>query len=225
MPAAGTDPLNSYLRQCIALGCGLSRVQGGERQTRKYFQAALPLLQDSPHFRQQLIDLAYSAPDKKTLSSLAEAMEVLSRSLSETDFLQAAAHSIASDTETLLIQGINTETAEKRLKKALTIYPDSHQAKSLLTEVHQVQTLQRMGKALKSGDEVKATNIARKSTDPEVRGYFFKTMERWRQDLATDEKAERIVTLREMYENCSSVDSEHPTTLNIADDLKRLEAY
>jgi len=225
LPNDGADPLSSHLRRCIALGCGLGRVRGGERQTRKYFQAALPLLKDTPHFRRQLIDLAYSAQDDKILSSLAEAMELLSRSLTETDFLQAAAHTIARDTEILLGRGINLATAEKRLKKALAIYPDSHQAKSLLTDLRQVQTIKRMGKAIKSGDEAKAANIARNSTNPAVKGYFFKTMEQWRHDLATEDITTQIDALRTMYENCRSIDRGHPTTVAIAADLKRLETY
>jgi tetratricopeptide (TPR) repeat protein len=224
LPPPGADPLSGYLRQCIALGCGIGRVGIGERQTRKYFQAALPLLEGNPHFRRQMIDLAYSEPEEMVLSSLAEAMEFLSRHLPEADFLQAAAHSIAADAENLLHRGVNQASVEKRLKKALAIYPDSHQARSLLAEVRREQTFTRIGKAFKGGDPTKAAHIVQDSDDPEIRGYFLDTMEHWRQDLATEDKTTRLRHLSSMYENCLAIDREHPTTLEIAADLKRLEA-
>ena len=223
MPPPGADPLSRYLHQCIALGCGISRIRNGERQNRKYFQAALPLLEGTAHFRQQLIDLAYSEPTEKVLSSLAEAMEFLSPHVSEPDFLQAAAHTIGGDAEILLDHGVNQATVEKRLKKALAIYPDSHQAKSLLAEIRREQSFKRMHKAFKSGDVTKAADIVRNSDDPEIRGYFFNTIERWRQDLATEDKTMRLNVLNSMYRNCLYIDREHPTTLEIAADLKQLE--
>jgi tetratricopeptide (TPR) repeat protein len=224
LPPPGADPLSGYLRQCVALGCGISRVRNGERQTRKYFQAALPLLEDTPHFQQQLIDLAYSEPAEKILSSLAEAMEFLSRHLQEADFLQAAAHCVAADAETLLQRGVNPASVEKRLKKALAIYPDSHQAKSLLAAVRREQTFERIHKAFRGGDTTKVANIVRDSADPEVKGYFFNTMEHWRQGLVSKDKTRQIGQLNSMYRNCFSIDKEHPITLKIAADLKQLEA-
>ena len=224
LPPPAADPLSGYLHQCIALGCGISRVRSGERQTRKYFQAALPLLEGFPHFRRQLIDLAYTDPSERILSSLAEAMEFLSGHLPEADFLQAAAHSIAGDAEILLHRGINPATVEKRLRKALTIYPDSPRAKFLFAEVRREQTFERVHKAFRGGNVAKAAHIVRSSADPEIRAYFFDTMERWRQELATEDKAERLDLLSSMNGSCLSIDRKHPTTLKIAADLKQLEA-
>jgi len=224
LPPPGADPLTGYLRQCIALGCGISRVRRGERQTRKYFQAALPLLEGNPHFCRQLIDLAYSEPAEKILSSLAEAMEFLSLHLQEADFLLAAAHTIAADAEILLHRGVNPASVEKRLKKALAIYPESHQANALLAGVRREQTFGRMDKAFRGGDMTKVAHIVRNSADPEIRGYFFNTIEHWRQELASEDKTRRLSQLSSMYGNCLSIDKKHPTTLEIAADLKRLEA-
>ncbi len=223
LPSPGADPLSDYLRQSIALGCAIGRVRNGDRQTRKYFQAALPLLDSIPHFRRLLIDLAYSEPAEMVLSALAEAMEFLSRHLPEPDFLQAAAHSMAADAELLLLRGVNQATVEKRLKKALAIYPDSHQANSLLAEVRRDQIIKRIGKAFRGGDLAKAAHITRNSANPEIKGYFFDTMAKWHRDLATEDRTRQLNLLRSMYENCFALDREHPTTWEIAADLKRLE--
>ncbi len=222
LPRPGADPLSDYLRQCIALDCGIDGIRNGKRQTQKYFQSALPLLKEMPHFQRQLIDLTYSEPADEVLSALAEAMGFLSGYLQEAIFLQAAAHSIAADAEILLHRGVNPATVEKRLKKALAIYPNSHQAKSLLAEVRREHAFKRIGKAFRGGDMMKAAHIVLESADPEIKGYFFETMERWRQDLATEDRARRLSLLGSMYGSCLVIDREHPTTLEIAADLKLL---
>jgi hypothetical protein len=113
---------------------------------------------------------------------------------------------------------------EKRLKKALAIYPESHQANALLAGVRREQTFGRMDKAFRGGDMTKVAHIVRNSADPEIRGYFFNTIEHWRQELASEDKTRRLSQLSSMYGNCLSIDKKHPTTLEIAADLKRLEA-
>ncbi len=223
LPPPGSDPLNNYLRQYIAMNCGLGRIHSGERKNRKFFQIALPLLKDDAHFRQQLIDLTYSEPKEEVLSSLTETMELLSQHLQEADFLQAAAHSIAADAENLLYKNLNPANVEKRLKMALSIYPDTPQAKSLLSEVRLDGTYKQLGKAFHNNDFIKAARIVRTTNDPEVTDFFFETMENWCYEMSSFDRPSQLHLLKEMHKGCLALDSGHPTTLKIAIDLKQRE--
>nr|VFK10268.1 MAG: hypothetical protein BECKLPF1236B_GA0070989_10144 [Candidatus Kentron sp. LPFa] len=214
------DPETDYLRQRIALRCGINRIYAGGRHARKFFQAALPILASTPHLPRELIELAYAEPSKEVISSLSEAMEFLASHIKEPRFLQATAHCIGIDVQNLLLQGGGSaDVMEKRLNLGLAIYPDAQQIQATLSLVLKEKNARKINKALNSGNLQKAARIVLFSEDVEMENMFFDAMEAfYSQLLAEYEEHERGAFLHRIYEACRIVDEQHWLTEQLADE-------
>jgi len=211
------DRETQYLHQRIALRCGINRIHAGGRHTRKFFQAALPILEMTPRLPQELIDLAYGQPSKKVLSSLSEAMEFLSRHLKEPRFLEATAHCIGLELQNLLLQGVSVDTIEKRLDLGIAIYPDCQQIQTTRAILFKEKNTQKISKALRSGNLPKAARITRDSQDPEMENLFFDAMATFHHQLSGQcEENEINAILNRLYEACCIVDEQHWVTEELA---------
>nr|VFK39492.1 MAG: hypothetical protein BECKSD772F_GA0070984_104020 [Candidatus Kentron sp. SD]VFK44596.1 MAG: hypothetical protein BECKSD772E_GA0070983_104020 [Candidatus Kentron sp. SD] len=219
--AKAPDPEAEYLRQRIALRCGMNRVRAGGRQTRKFFQAALPILETAQDLPQELIDLAYSEPSKKVISSLSEAMEFLAKYLKEPRFLEAAAHCIGMEVENLLLEEVSVNILEKRLNQGLAIYPDCEQIQASRSLVLKEKNALKVEKALRSGNLDKAARAVRDSEDSEMENMFFEAMESfYDQAIGECEENEIGPILNRIYNACRIVDEEeqHWLTEQLAGD-------
>jgi hypothetical protein len=117
----------------------------------------------------------------------------------------------------------NPLVAQKLLKKALGIYPDSYLAQSTLASVRTRMGLEEMAKAFKRQNLSKVVKLVNRDRDPQHMSYFFETMKGWYQTVMQWDDAQRLGELREFYASCSQVDSEHPLTIEIGLALRRLE--
>nr|VFJ42794.1 MAG: hypothetical protein BECKDK2373B_GA0170837_100310 [Candidatus Kentron sp. DK] len=219
------DPETEYLRQRIAFRCGINRVRAGARQSKKYFQAAAPLLATQSQLRQELVDLVYAnATSPEIISALAEAMESLARHVDDPDFLQAAGHCIGLDVENLLGQGISPTSLEKRLAVGFQISPDCMQLQTISQLVHRDKNFQRVDKAMRGYNLAKAARIVAESEDEELEGIFFATIEKMYDRLLSHADTELLaVGLHEMHEASLIVDEYHWLTARIEDKLRELE--
>ena len=216
------DPETSYLHQRIALRCGINRIHAGGRHVRKFFQAALPILESTPRLPQELIDLAYAEPSKEVISSLSEAMEFLAGNLKEPRFLEATAHCMGLDIQNLLLQGVSVDVLEKRLNLGLAIYPECQQIQITLSLVLKEKNARRINKALKSGNLQKAAHAVCSSEDADMENMFFDAMETLyaqAQLLAEREEGGRSAILNEIYEVCRIVDEQHWLTEQLAEEV------
>ncbi|VFM95226.1 MAG: hypothetical protein BECKG1743D_GA0114223_100736 [Candidatus Kentron sp. G] len=220
LPDKAPDPETGYLRQRIAFRCGINRVQAGGRHSRRYFQAATPLLATNPHLRQELIDLVYGYTSEKVISSLSEAMEFLSQHMDDANFLEAAAHCIGLEVENLMAQGVSANLVEKRLNVGLAIHPDCPQIQTALQSVRREQNFRRVNKAMKTGNVIKAARVVFDSKDEVMEGLFFDAIENAHASIPLTSDEEMVVPrLRELYEACCIVDEEHWLVERLGEDL------
>jgi len=218
------DRKTEYLRQRIAFQCGVNLVRYGQNQSRRYFQIAIPLLQDRSYLCAELIELVYDPPSEKVISSLSEAMEFLANYLDAPDFLEAAAHCIGLDVQSLIGQDVSLNNLEKRLGVGLAIFPTCAQIRTTLVAFHKERSYRRLKKAFEGSDLSKAAYITRSSEDKEVKEFFFDTIEEIYTDLSFDGKEELpIETSRDLYRVCCFVDENHPVSQRLKSDLSEWE--
>nr|VFK28482.1 MAG: hypothetical protein BECKMB1821G_GA0114241_103723 [Candidatus Kentron sp. MB]VFK32872.1 MAG: hypothetical protein BECKMB1821I_GA0114274_103721 [Candidatus Kentron sp. MB]VFK75927.1 MAG: hypothetical protein BECKMB1821H_GA0114242_10366 [Candidatus Kentron sp. MB] len=213
------DPETRYLCQRVALRCGINRIRAGGRHTRKFFQAALPVLGTAPRLPQELIDLAYAQPTEQVISSLSEAMEFLARHVKEPRFLEATAHCIGLDLQNLLLQGVSSDILEKRLAVGLSFDPDCQQLQTIRELILKEKNSRKIGKALRSGNLQKAARIVRDIEDPELSNLFFDTMETFYHEIPMEtEEREINALINRLYEACCIADEEHWLTEELAEE-------
>ncbi|MBT8419696.1 MAG: hypothetical protein KJO08_02420 [Gammaproteobacteria bacterium] len=221
LPGKAQDQETEYLRQRIAFRCGIGRVLAGGRYSRKYFQAAIPLLTKNPHLRQELIYLVYAeTTSEKVISALSDAMEFLARRLDDSRFLEATAHCIGLDVENLMHQGVVTGTLEKRLDAGLAICPDCPQIQTTLSNVRREQNFRQLDKAMRAMNLGKAARIVVEAEDEEIKELFFDAMENAYDSLMGGGNQEIVsLGLRNLYEACCTADEEHWLTEQLGEDL------
>jgi hypothetical protein len=190
---------------------------------KKFFLEALPLLQQYPRYADAVVELAYAEEDLESHVALAEAMELLSERLQTPSFREATAHAMAIKAVELFNSNLNPVAAEKLLKKALAIYPDSRLAQTTLADVRHSMALDELGKAFKRQNVWKAAKLVNRDRDPRHIDFFFETMERWFQSVSTWQPRNQLPALRDFYGSCRLVDSEHPLTVEIGAEIRRLE--
>jgi len=218
------DELETYCRQRVFLGYGMKKAREGEKRLKKYFLEALPLLEQYPRYRDAVIELVYAEEDVKSYVGLAEAMELLSEYLQTPSFREATAHAMSIKAlELILHSNVSPVVAEKLLRKAIGIYPDSHLAQSTLTDLKRRMSFDELAKAFKRQNLSKAVNVVNSDRDPRHIDYFFETMEHWYQSVMDWDPGEKLIALREFYGSCRLVDSEHPLTIEIGAELRHLE--
>ncbi len=221
IPKQSKSELLAYGRQRVYLAYALKKARQSEKQLKKYFQEALPLIKRYRRHQEEIIKLAY----QETLPShigLADAMELLSSAIDSAEFHEATAYAMAMKALELLHQNIDPTPIEKGLKKALAIDPDSELAKNTLTEIAFRKGFEALDKAFKKQKPVTAAEIVRRNGDPRLVDAFFDTMERWCETVQDWEQQDRLSSLREFYQSCCVVDRQHPLTIRIRTDLKEL---
>jgi hypothetical protein len=150
-------------------------------------------------------------------------MELLSEHLQTPRFREAAAHAMGIKAFELLKSNVNPAVAEKLLNKALGIYPESHLAQNVLSNVRRNMAFDELAKAFRRQNLSKAVNVVNRDRDPRHIDYFFETMADWFQTVMTWDHGEKLGSLREFYASCHLVDREHPLTAQIGAELRRLE--
>ena len=219
IPKQSNDDLLNYCRQRVYLACALKKAEQGEKQLKKYFQEALPLIKRYRRHQEEIIKLAYQDALPSHIG-LADAMERLSSAIDSAEFREATAYAMAMKARELLFQNINPAPIEKGLKKALSIDPDSEAVKNTLTDIALRKGFDALDKAFKKQKTVAAAEIVQRNGDPRLAETFFNTMERWYLTVQAWEHQERLNSLREFYQGCYLVDRQHPLTIRIAKDLK-----
>lgn len=221
-PANAGDRGREYLRQRIAFRCGMNRIRAGDARSRKYLQAAEPLLVANPRLRRELMDLAYGdSTSEETISSLSEAMVLLARRLDEPDFREATAYCVGIDVENLLIRGVvSLSAAEKRLAVGVELCPDSPRIQSASQFLLRKRTHQRIERAIRARNLPKAARIVAESGDSQIEQRFFDALENFYEQLAGAKEEEMFLGgLKELYECCNLVDEGHWLTEQIEEDL------
>jgi tetratricopeptide (TPR) repeat protein len=223
LPKNARDDVSAYCRQRVLFRHGLRKALQGEKQTKRWFLEALPLLKSYSRYRDELAELALTDLEPNVYAGLAEAMEALSKHITTPNFLEATAHVMSVQAIQLRSTGVSTTTAEKLLNRALAIYPESHLAQTTLQEMQKTAYFEQINKAFKQQNLARAANIIDRSGDPELIDYFFETVDRWHQQVEQWDKQDRLGALREFYTACYRVDRHHPLTTEIGRDLAMLE--
>ena len=224
IPKNPQGELEMYCRQRVLLGYGMRQAREGQKQLKKYFLEALPLLTRYPRYADEIIELVYAEEEIKSYVGLAEIMEFLSGHIHTPKFREATAHAMSIKALELLNSKVNPTVARRLLNKALAIYPDSHLAQNTLADVRSTMGLDELAKALKRQNLSKAVNVVNRERDPRLIDYFFETIGIWCQTVTTWDMEEKLSTLREFYASCRLVDSERPLTIEIGAELRRLES-
>jgi tetratricopeptide (TPR) repeat protein len=223
IPKDRGDELGTYCRRKVSLGYGMKKARAGEKQLKKYFLEALPLLEKYPRYADEITELVYAEEDVKSYIGLAAVMELLSAHIQTPSFREATAHAMGLKAIELLNSHVNPAVAEKLLNKALCIYPDSPLAQSTLADVRSRMGLDELTKAFKRQNLSKAAKVVNCDRDPRLIEYFFETMEAWFQTATEWDAGQKLSALQEFYESCSLVDRKHPLTMEIGAELRRLE--
>lgn len=223
IPKSPQDELETYCRQRVLLGYGMKHVREDNRKLKKFFLEALPLLEKYPRYADEIIELVYAEQDVKSYAGLAEVMELLSERIHTPRFREATAHAMGIKAVKLITSNVNPLMAQRLLKKALDIYPDSHLAQSTLSDVRTKMGLDEMAKAFKRHNLSKVVKLVNHDRDPQHIDYFFDTMEQWFQTVMPWNDTQKLGELREFYESCCLVDRERPLTIEIGVELRRLE--
>ncbi len=223
LPKDAQDDVSAYCRQRVLFRYGHRKTLQGDKQTKRWFLEALPLLKHYSRYRDELTELAWADLEPEAYAGLAEAMEALSKHLTTPNFLEASAHVMSAQAVQLLNAGVSTSTAEKLLNRALAIYPESDLAKGTLQKVQKAIYFEQFNKAFKQHNLTRAANIVQRSGDPELVDVFFETIELLHQQAEQWDDRVKRTALREFYTACYQVDRHHPVTIEIGSDLEILE--
>jgi tetratricopeptide (TPR) repeat protein len=223
IPRGVDNDLVRYCRERIALACGMAKARRGERQIKRHFLDALPLLEAEPKRVKEIVELAYADRPAAFFEGLADVMEALCRRIDTTEFREATAHTMAIKAVGMLNRGSNPTVVEKLLERALDIFPDSELAGSTLDAVEERRLGKDIEKAFKRQNPLRAAKLTLGSDDPDNRRYFFETMELWYQDIQALEPVTKRGALTELQESCRLVDRTHPLTRRIQAELQELK--
>jgi tetratricopeptide (TPR) repeat protein len=224
IPKNPQGELETYCGQRVLLGYGMKQAREGQKQLKKYFLEALPLLKRYPRYADEIIELVYAEEEVKSYVGLAEVMEFLSGHIHIPKFREATAHAMSIKALELLKSKVTPAVAQRLLSKALAIYPDSHLAQSSLVDVRSMMGLEELAKALKRQNLSKAVTVVNRNRDPRLIDYFFETIGIWYQTVTTWDTEQKLSTLREFHASCRSVDKERPLTIELGAELRRLES-
>lgn len=223
VPRDTEDEVGAYCRQRVFLGLGMKKARQGEKQIKKLFVEALPLLKKHSRYVDEIIEFAYSGESVDSYVGLADVMEYLSVHLETSRFREATAHAMGIKAVELLNSGVNKNIVKKLLGNALEIYPQSELAQSTLAELRNRMEFDELSKAFQRQNLSKAVQIINRSRNPTQIQYFFETMEAWYESTRHWDHSERLTALWEFYQSCRLVDPDHPLTLELAGELEPLE--
>jgi tetratricopeptide (TPR) repeat protein len=223
IPRGVENDLVRYCRKRIALACGIAKARRGERQIKRHFLDALPLLEAEPKRIREIVDLAYADRPAAFFDGLADAMEALCCRIDTPEFREATAHTMGIKAVGMLNRGSNPAVVEKLLERALDIFPNSELAGSILDAVEERRLGKDIEKAFKRQNPLRAAKLVLSSDDPDNRQYFFETMELWYQDIQALDPAIKRGVLAEIQESCRLVDGTHPLTRRIEGELQELK--
>jgi hypothetical protein len=223
LPANARDDVTAYCRQRVLWSLGMRKLMNGKKQVKKPLLSALPLIRKYPKYGDELIRLAFSDPDSATVSELAEVMELLSQHIERPEFREATAYVMGAKAVSLLLNRSVPGSVEKLLDRAARLDPESDMVKTARGEYAKRVHYDRMNAALKKQNLTKAARVAREAGDPEMKAYFFETVERWQEEAAHWEEEDRMLVLREFHAGCLALDPRHAVTRDIGREIKGLE--
>jgi hypothetical protein len=216
IPRGLDNALVRYCRERIALACGIAKARRGEQRIKQHVIDALPLLQTEPKRIQEMIDLAYADKPSTFFAGLADALEALCARIDHPALPEATAHCMSIKAIALINRGANLDAAQKLLERARAIFPASELALATLRQLKERRLGDDIDKAFKRSHPLRAARLARESSDPHNREYFFNTIEHWYQAALGMNQPERTALLTELRDSCRIVDKDHPLTSQIA---------
>jgi tetratricopeptide (TPR) repeat protein len=223
LPRSTPDEISAYCRQRVLFRYAMSQAARGEKQTRRWFLEALPLLQQYDQYRDELIAFAMSDLEDKAYAGLAEAMEALCKHITTPAFLKAAAYVMTIQAIQLRNAGMGTAAAEKLFQRALDMDPESELAKTSLQSVRKEICWEQVDKAMKQQNLNKAATLLEASGEPELIDLFFQSIELFYEQVQDWDRAEKRGALREFYAACYRLDRDHDLTYELGLELERGE--
>jgi hypothetical protein len=223
LPKSATDEVSAYCRQRVVFRYAMSKAARGEKQTKRWFLEALPLLQHYERYRDELIEFAMSNLEEKAYVGLAEAMEALCKHINTPAFLKATAYVMSIQAVQWRNAGMNTAAAERLFKRALSMDPESELAKTNLLRLQKDICWEQVDKAMKQHNLNKAATLLEASGEPELLDLFFESIELFYEQVQNWDRAEKLEVLREFYAACYRLDREHDLTYELGRELARWE--
>lgn len=223
LPKSATDEVSVYCRQRVLFRYAMSKAARGEKQTKRWFLEALPLLQHYERYRDELIEFAMSNLEEKAYVGLAEAMEALCKHINTPAFLKATAYVMSIQAVQWRNAGMNTAAAERLFKRALSMDPESELAKTNLLRLQKDICWEQVDKAMKQHNLNKAATLLEASGEPELLDLFFESIELFYEQVQNWDRAEKLEVLREFYAACYRLDREHDLTYELGRELARWE--
>jgi tetratricopeptide (TPR) repeat protein len=223
LPRNVSDEVSAYCRQRILFRYAMHQAARGEKQTRRWFLEALPLLQQYDRYLDELVAFAMSDLEDKAYAGLAEAMEALCKHITTPAFLKAAAYVMTIQAIQLRNAGMGTSAAEKLFKRALHMDPESELAKTSLRSVQKDICWEQVERAMKQQNLMKAATLLEASGEPELIDLFFRSIELLYEHVQNWDRAEKREALREFYAACYRLDRDHDLTSELGFELERWE--
>jgi hypothetical protein len=223
LPNNAPDEVSAYGRQRVLFRYAMRKAARGEKQTKRWFLEALPLLKRYDRYRDELTAFALSDLESKAYAGLAEAMEALCQHLTTPKFLQAAAYVMSIQAIQLRNAGISTAAAEKLFKRALRIDPACELARTSLQRLQKDICWEQVNKAMKQQNLLKAVTFIEASGEPELVDLFFESMARFYEQVQTWDHADKLEAVREFYTACYRLDRDHALTHELYHELARWE--
>jgi tetratricopeptide (TPR) repeat protein len=223
LPKKVQDEVSAYGRQRVLFRYAMGKAARGDKQTKRWFLEALPLLKHYDRYRDELTAFALSDLESKAYAGLAEAMEALCQHITTPQFLQAAAYVMSMQAIQLRNAGMGTAAAEKLFKRALSIDPESELAKTSLQRLQQDLCWEQVNKAMKQQNLSKAVTLIEASGEPDLVDVFFESIERFYEQVQTWERADKLEAVREFYTACYRLDRDHALTHELYHELARWE--
>ena len=221
LPKQAPDEVSAYCRQRVLFRCAMRQADRGEKQTKRWFLEALPLLQQYDRYRDELIELAMSDLEDKAYAGLAEAMEALSKHIQAPKFLKAAAYVMSIHAIQLRHAGMSISASEKLFKKALRFDPESELAKTSLQKLQKDICWEQVSKAMKQQNLTKAATLIEASGEPELIDLFFESIDLFYEQVQDWDRPEKLEAMREFYAACYRLDPEHDLTDELGRELAR----
>ncbi len=218
-PKGTIDEVAAYCRQRVLFRGAMRKVGRGEKQTKRWFLEALPLLRQYDRYRDELTEFAMSDLEEKAYAGLAEAMEALCKHITTPDFLKATAYVMSIQAVQLRNGGMSTSATEKLFKRALNVDPESELAKTNLQSLQKDICWEQVDKAIKQQNFNKAAILLEASGEPELIDLFFESIEVFYRQVQGWDRSGKLQVMREFYAACYRLDPDHDLTYKLGREL------
>ncbi len=219
-----TDEISIWCRRKICFRYAMKKLQHGieNGKVAKCLNQAIPLVEKDKDLQKELIDFVYIGNVRKMPGTLSNYLEKMCSTIKNTAFEQAAATCICIHAIELYNAGsISLKILNNMLKKALMIDPNCKLAHDTLTEGQNDCQFHELEKAFCRGNFEKASAIARKTDQDDIRQLYFELVEEFYDETNYDRLFEvrRKELLRYFLQQCCQLDDHHPIVLKIQNEL------